>query len=279
MTGRSEQTESFVAIEEAIDEIRRGRMVLVVDDEDRENEGDLVMAADRGDARGRELHGQARAGPDLRADDRRAARRAAHRDDGRRQHGPHGHGLHGHGRRQARGDHRHLRLRSRADHPGARRSDHAAGGSGPAGSHPAAPLDAGGRAPTRRPHRGGGGPRPAGRLLPRRRDLRGHGRGRADGAAARAPGARRAARARDDHHQGPDPLPDQKDKLVRRAATTVLPTAHGTFNGDRLRDDGRRPGGASPGDGRARGRRAGPGAHALGVSDRGRVRLAALRLR
>ena len=31
----------------AIDEIRQGRMIVVVDDEDRENEGDLVMAADR----------------------------------------------------------------------------------------------------------------------------------------------------------------------------------------------------------------------------------------
>src|SRR5579884_3370253 len=32
-------------IEEAIAEIRAGRMVIVLDDEDRENEGDLVMAA------------------------------------------------------------------------------------------------------------------------------------------------------------------------------------------------------------------------------------------
>jgi 3,4-dihydroxy 2-butanone 4-phosphate synthase/GTP cyclohydrolase II len=37
----------FATIEEAIEEIRQGRMILVVDDEDRENEGDLVMAADR----------------------------------------------------------------------------------------------------------------------------------------------------------------------------------------------------------------------------------------
>jgi 3,4-dihydroxy 2-butanone 4-phosphate synthase/GTP cyclohydrolase II len=35
----------FATIEEAIDEIRRGRMIVVCDDEDRENEGDLVMAA------------------------------------------------------------------------------------------------------------------------------------------------------------------------------------------------------------------------------------------
>jgi len=39
--------EGFAAIEEAIADIRRGRMLVVVDDEDRENEGDLVMAADR----------------------------------------------------------------------------------------------------------------------------------------------------------------------------------------------------------------------------------------
>jgi 3,4-dihydroxy 2-butanone 4-phosphate synthase / GTP cyclohydrolase II len=35
----------FSTIEEALEEIRRGRMVVVCDDEDRENEGDLTMAA------------------------------------------------------------------------------------------------------------------------------------------------------------------------------------------------------------------------------------------
>src|SRR4051812_3479537 len=35
----------FATIDEAIDEFREGRMVVVVDDEDRENEGDLVIAA------------------------------------------------------------------------------------------------------------------------------------------------------------------------------------------------------------------------------------------
>lgn len=35
----------FNTIKEVIDDIRNGRMVIVVDDEDRENEGDLVMAA------------------------------------------------------------------------------------------------------------------------------------------------------------------------------------------------------------------------------------------
>jgi len=37
----------FNTIEEAIEEIRRGKMIIVVDDEDRENEGDLLMAAEK----------------------------------------------------------------------------------------------------------------------------------------------------------------------------------------------------------------------------------------
>jgi 3,4-dihydroxy 2-butanone 4-phosphate synthase/GTP cyclohydrolase II len=41
----SEATRVFSPIEEAIEEIRRGRMVVVCDDENRENEGDLTMAA------------------------------------------------------------------------------------------------------------------------------------------------------------------------------------------------------------------------------------------
>ncbi|MBV8820832.1 MAG: 3,4-dihydroxy-2-butanone-4-phosphate synthase [Acidobacteriaceae bacterium] len=37
---------SFATIEDAISEFRAGRMIVVVDDEDRENEGDLTMAAE-----------------------------------------------------------------------------------------------------------------------------------------------------------------------------------------------------------------------------------------
>ena len=35
----------FAPIEDALTAIRAGRMIVVVDDEDRENEGDLTMAA------------------------------------------------------------------------------------------------------------------------------------------------------------------------------------------------------------------------------------------
>ena len=37
----------FADVESAVEDIRFGRMVVVVDDEDRENEGDLTMAADK----------------------------------------------------------------------------------------------------------------------------------------------------------------------------------------------------------------------------------------
>ncbi len=42
---RREASGAFDAIEDAIEEIREGRLVIVVDDEDRENEGDFVGAA------------------------------------------------------------------------------------------------------------------------------------------------------------------------------------------------------------------------------------------
>jgi 3,4-dihydroxy 2-butanone 4-phosphate synthase/GTP cyclohydrolase II len=49
MTGRPNEVDPsvFATIPEAIEEIARGRMVIVVDDADRENEGDLIVAAEK----------------------------------------------------------------------------------------------------------------------------------------------------------------------------------------------------------------------------------------
>src|SRR6202162_8694 len=44
MTGNQS---NFATVEEAVEEIRQGRMIVLVDDEDRENEGDLAMAAEK----------------------------------------------------------------------------------------------------------------------------------------------------------------------------------------------------------------------------------------
>ena len=43
----SQTAKAFASTEELIAEIRAGRMVVLVDDENRENEGDLVLAADK----------------------------------------------------------------------------------------------------------------------------------------------------------------------------------------------------------------------------------------
>jgi 3,4-dihydroxy 2-butanone 4-phosphate synthase/GTP cyclohydrolase II len=45
--GARRQTGPFSRIEDAVEAIRAGRMVIVVDDEDRENEGDLTIAAEK----------------------------------------------------------------------------------------------------------------------------------------------------------------------------------------------------------------------------------------
>ena len=41
----STQARPFATIEQAIEAIRAGHMIVVVDSEDRENEGDIIMAA------------------------------------------------------------------------------------------------------------------------------------------------------------------------------------------------------------------------------------------
>jgi 3,4-dihydroxy 2-butanone 4-phosphate synthase / GTP cyclohydrolase II len=43
----SESKFPFASIEEAVEDIRQGKMIVLVDDEDRENEGDLTMAAEK----------------------------------------------------------------------------------------------------------------------------------------------------------------------------------------------------------------------------------------
>jgi len=45
-SGAPKRSRVFVSIEAAIEELKSGRMIVVVDDEDRENEGDLTMAAE-----------------------------------------------------------------------------------------------------------------------------------------------------------------------------------------------------------------------------------------
>ena len=76
----------YAKIEEAIAAIARGDMVLVVDDEDRENEGDSDRCRREGHSGAHRLHGQTHERPDLPPDDRRAARSLEAAADGAGEH-------------------------------------------------------------------------------------------------------------------------------------------------------------------------------------------------
>ncbi len=73
---------------ELIEEIRRGHIVVLVDDEDRENEGDLIFAADFVTPEKDQLPCEKRARPDLHADHGRArGATAVDADDGQQPNG------------------------------------------------------------------------------------------------------------------------------------------------------------------------------------------------
>ena len=44
---RQGQQNNFSSIEDAMEDIRQGKMIIIVDDEDRENEGDLMIASEK----------------------------------------------------------------------------------------------------------------------------------------------------------------------------------------------------------------------------------------
>ena len=52
-------------IEEAIEDLKKGKTIIVVDDENRENEGDLVALAEHDHARDHQFYGYIRARLDL----------------------------------------------------------------------------------------------------------------------------------------------------------------------------------------------------------------------
>ena len=75
----------FNTIEEALEDLRQGKVILVTDDEDRENEGDMICARICND-RKREPYGQRSQGSDLHAYERRVLHEAAVPADGQRKH-------------------------------------------------------------------------------------------------------------------------------------------------------------------------------------------------
>ena len=95
--------ERHAAVARAIEAIRAGGMVILVDDEDRENEGDLVMAADLVTPEAINFMAREGRGPHLPVADRGARRAAGPDDDGGRQPLAAAHRVHGQHRRAGAG--------------------------------------------------------------------------------------------------------------------------------------------------------------------------------
>ena len=76
--------EQYNTIEEAIEDLRAGKIILVTDDPDRENEGDMICAAEFAT---HQFYGKPRKGTDLYADERGSGRAAGTSADGIREHG------------------------------------------------------------------------------------------------------------------------------------------------------------------------------------------------
>ena len=108
----------FSTIEEAIEEIRRGRMVVVCDGEDRENEGDLVMAAQFATPEAVNFMAKEARGLICLALTAERCERLGLQADGGEERGAAADRLHGHDRGRRRGQHRDLRPRPRPHDPG-----------------------------------------------------------------------------------------------------------------------------------------------------------------
>ena len=226
---------SISPVQDIVAEMRAGRMVILVDEEDRENEGDLVLAADH--VTPEAINFMARFGRGLicltltpRA--LRVPQAPAHGHAQR--HGVQ-HGLHGLHRGSRRRDHWHLGRRPRrtvqvavagdslASDPCNRATSSAAGG----GRR---------RADARRPYRGRLRPVCHGWLQPRRRDLRDHERRRHHGAPARPAGVRGRARHQDRHDCRPDRTPQPHRVAGRNRGRASAANPYGAFTAHAFRD-------------------------------------------
>ena len=85
--------EQYNTIEEAIEDLRAGKIILVTDDPDRENEGDMICAAEFATQEninfitGPDIAGKPCKGSDLYADERGSGGAAGTSADGIREHG------------------------------------------------------------------------------------------------------------------------------------------------------------------------------------------------
>ena len=213
---------SLASTLEIIAELKAGRMVILVDEEDRENEGDLVIAAEF--VTPEAINFMARYGRGLiclTLTQERCTPVEPAADDPPQRHAVR-HGVHGQHRSGRRRDHRHLRRRPRPHDRRRRRARRASRAHRPARPRVPDHGATGRRAGARRPHRGRLRLHGAGRPHAGRGDLRSHQGRRHDGAPARPDRIRQAARAEDRHDRGSDPLP-QPHRIDRRARWPSAP--------------------------------------------------------
>ena len=273
---------TFDTVEQAIDAVRRGEFVVVVDDEDRENEGDLIIAAEKMTPDKMAFMIRYTSGviclpmEGERLDELQLPLMVS----GIREHRGPAHRVHGLGRRPARHDDGHLGRRPVHDRARAASTRDDGRRPRPPGPHLPAALPRGRRAEAGRPHRGRGRPRPAWRaaipagvLAEIVND---------DGTMQRMPDLEQFAA---EHGLVLVTIADliryrrHREKLVRRVSEARIPTQYGDFTAHVFESllDGTEHlafvrGEVSGKDERAR-------ARALRVPHRRRVRLVALRLR
>jgi len=269
----------FAPIEAAIEDIREGRIVIVVDDADRENEGDFIIAAEKvtPDA----INFMATHGRGIvclpcegsRLDELRIPLMVTPKDGDARDR------VHGLDRRAGHHHHGDQRLRPRRHDPVRVRPGHEARGPADARARLPAPGP-GGRGPEAcGAHRGRGRSGPVGRVAPRRRHLRDHAPRRDHGPPPGAVACGERAPPDDDLHRRPHLLSPPDREAGPQGGRSVDPDPPRPVQGPRVREPGRREGPRGHGPRRDRGRPADPGPGALGVPDRGRVPFAPLRLR
>ena len=222
------RTESpFATVEEAIEEIREGRFVVVVDDEDRENEGDLTIAAQFATPEAVNFmvtHARGLVCLCLTEErcDELGLRQMTDQNET-----PFGTAFTVSVEAREGVTTGHLRAGPLADDPGRGRPELEARGPRPARPHLPAPRPPRRRAPALRPDRGRGRPRAARRADPGRRRLRDHEGRRDDGPRARPDRLLRRARAEDDHGRRPDRVP-ARPREARRARHVRQPADRST---------------------------------------------------
>ena len=229
-TERGGRKSVFAPIEDAIEAIRDGEMIIVVDDEDRENEGDLTIAAEKVTPGGDQLHGEARPRPDLHADDRGAAAELDLPQMVRAEHRALRHRVLRLDRSQGRDEHRHLGGDRAATGPGGDRSQRPGRRISRARATcfrsrraTAACSSAPGRPKRRSISRASPGLYPAGVICEIMND---------DGTMARVPELTKFAKR---HKLLMITIADliqyrmRTEALVRRVASAALPTEHGDF--------------------------------------------------